>query len=89
MKIKPEHYNVILNVMKEFTLEKVIAHKEYLQSLGTVKNLAMRLRWDLLNARVKASWICDNIYPYANDDHLDTAVKSAFKEVFPSVAVDL
>jgi hypothetical protein len=38
-----------------------------------------RWRWDQLYAAKLSTWICDNIYPYANDDHLDTALKHILK----------
>jgi hypothetical protein len=46
----------------------------------------MRLRWDILRATQfftpdgfscnGITWICDNLYPYMNDNHIDTALRS-------------
>jgi hypothetical protein len=46
-----------------------------------VRDLDMRLRWDCLWSSVPSRWVCDNIYPYANDEHLDTALRRILKEV--------
>jgi hypothetical protein len=35
-----------------------------------------RYRWDLTYRAGLTSWICSNLYSYANDDHIDTALRS-------------
>ena len=35
-----------------------------------------RYRWDLLYKAGLSQWICDNIYQYADDDHLDTVLRN-------------
>ena len=80
MKIKPEHYN--------YMRETMLPHKASLPSRRfalsldpRVKNVEKRLRWDLLYATIKSQWIVDELYPYINDDHIDTALKSILKEM--------
>ena len=34
-----------------------------------------RYRWDLLYRAKLSQWLSDNIYPYANDDHIDTVLR--------------
>lgn len=34
-----------------------------------------RYRWDLTYAAGLTPWICDTLYPYCNDDHIDTALR--------------
>ena len=34
-----------------------------------------RYRWDLTYAAKLSLWICDTLYPYLNDDHIDTALR--------------
>lgn len=69
MKIKPEHIehlrNVIDNFADSYTLE------DYKREGLSEK----RWRWDLSFRAGLIPWICANIYPYANDDHLDTALR--------------
>jgi hypothetical protein len=75
MKITPEHYEFMRSAMAQVPADKVAAHREALKNDPRVRDLNMRLRWDVLHATVPSKWICDNIYPYANDTHIDTALK--------------
>jgi hypothetical protein len=36
---------------------------------------SMRYRWDLTYAAKLGPWICREVYPYANDDHIYTALR--------------
>lgn len=40
-----------------------------------VKDLNTRYRWDLLNECVECRWLCEQLYDYLNDDHIDTALR--------------
>lgn len=46
-----------------------------------VKDINKRLRWDILDYSVKAAWICDNLYPYIADTHIDNALKKIVPEI--------
>lgn len=81
MKIKPEHYAYILAAIQTIPSEGVASHAEALRSDSRVGDVATRLRWDLLWAAVPSKWVCDNVYPYANDTHLDTALRRACTEL--------
>ena len=35
-----------------------------------------RYRWDMTYKAGLSGWICDELYPYLNDDHIDTALRS-------------
>lgn len=43
--------------------------------------------WDWLRAAKingnTSTWICDNLYSYLNDDHIETAVKKILVEAYP------
>ena len=69
MKLKPEHFAhmkaAILANSKAPTLPSYLAR-------GLTEK---RWRWDLLYAAKLSPWICANIYPYANDEHIDTALR--------------
>jgi hypothetical protein len=84
LKIKPEHCDVIYDSVakaaevadaRNVTVDDYVAKK-----MG--KNPYMRYRWDLLNAAKiegnTSKWISDNIYPYANDSHIDTLLRRIF-----------
>lgn len=76
MKIKPEHLAHIRTEMLKSGATHTL--KAYLDAGLTEK----RWRWDWCYRTPGLSkWICDNIYPYANDEHLDTALKCITKGV--------
>lgn len=82
MKIKPEHYNRMLAAFAlNYTQAYVARYREQLKTDARVKELEMRLRWDLLHSAVGSKWICDMLYPYANDDHIDTALRAVMREL--------
>ncbi len=85
MKITLEHYNHMKTEIKKVVELKgpaaIEAHKESLKLNPKVKNLDKRFRWDMFNAACLVRFTCENIYSYANDDHIDTALKSIIKEV--------
>lgn len=74
MKIKPEHVAhmkaAILANSKAPTLPSYLAR-------GLTEK---RWRWDLFYAAGLSSWVCANIYPYANDEHIDTALRSITRD---------
>lgn len=81
MKIKPEHYNHLQNEFKKIDPARIAAHRESLQTDPRVKDLEKRLRWDCLWSVGLSRYLSDNIYSYANDDHIDTALKKIMKEL--------
>lgn len=75
MKVKPEHYNHI----KEEILK---VHSTALQQAYTMYNISHRgYCFDLLYRAKLSAWLCSNVYVYANDDHLYTAIKHILNEV--------
>ena len=76
MKIKSEHYIIMIDAIAK--LSESINMPSYLESLREdprVKDPLKRFRWDLMSSAVGSRWICDNLYSYANDDHIDTALR--------------
>jgi hypothetical protein len=37
---------------------------------------SMRDRWDALSAAGLIPWVCSTLYPYLNDNHIDTALRA-------------
>lgn len=78
MKMLKEHYEEIRKRCSEYDTEDRRAL--YRASNHT----AMRYRWDV--ARIAFGdlpggfdrWICDNLYSYLNDTHIDTALRKVF-----------
>ena len=78
MKITPEHYATIYKAIQSYIDARPGLVKEMLDMALTepgVKDYKKLVRWNLCYLVIPSKWICDNIYPYANDDHLDTALK--------------
>ena len=79
MKVTKEHYSFIKTEIQRLIdnkgLQAVKDHKEFLKTDDRVKDLNKRFRWDLFNAACLVPYTCDVLYPYVNDDHIDTALK--------------
>jgi hypothetical protein len=80
VKITTEHYNYLRDAITAIPQENIDAHRRKLLTDERVKDADKRLRWDLLYATVPSAWICDNLYSYLNDTHIDTAIKSIINE---------
>lgn len=89
MKITPEHYEFIKSaIQNKFTVSLVNDHRTFIESEWkrdhipfTQENVEKRLRWDLLWLSVTSAWICGTVYKYADDTHIDTALKNIVKEL--------
>jgi len=71
MKIQPEHAAHITAAVQAVDNPERRAKAQ----IGNHSNL--RYRWDCLWAAGLTRWVCDTIYPYANDDHIDTVLRQA------------
>jgi hypothetical protein len=84
MKIKPGHYEYMRDTITTFVKEnrhELDLHKLALANNPQVKDVGKRLRWDIAYAAGLSQYICDNMYPYANDEHVDTVLRNIMKEV--------
>ena len=77
MKITPDHYATLHMAITRARAAKLLPESNYyvLQNLT-----AKRWRWDLLwrakrEGYLPDRFIEDTIYSYANDDHIDTALR--------------
>ena len=80
MKIKPEHYNVLKSIISAFDRDKVLAYK----ALKLGKDPERRFRWDLFTFARRSGtekFMIEDIYKYANDTHLDTALRAIVREL--------
>jgi hypothetical protein len=75
MKIKQVHYKTMENKITEYLLENKTSLAKLLNQY--IKNglSLMQFRWDISYAAIGSKWICDNLYPYLNDTHIDTALR--------------
>jgi hypothetical protein len=84
MKIKPEHYDHMRSAIQEVVKKLPDGIEGYRQELiaeGKAKDIEKRLRWDMSYLARLTPFICENIYSYANDDHVDTALRRIMQEV--------
>lgn len=83
MKIKPEHLAWLKAGIEP--LDTVERRNLYLESrfpyADKVRELNKRYRWDLLHAAGLTGWLCDTLYRYAHDDHVDSALRSIVKDL--------
>ena len=49
---------------------------EQYRGMAGVKDPAKRRRWDAARAAGLITWMCDTLYPYANDEHIDSALRA-------------
>ncbi len=62
-------------------MARVPDHIAYLRTDPRVKDINMRLRWDMAHYAKLTPWFVDHVYKYANDDHIDTALRTAMTEL--------
>lgn len=67
MKIHPAHFQFLKNAITPLDTP---ARRKIYEGLTD-----KRYRWDLVYAAKLTSWICYDLYPYMNDDHIDTALR--------------
>ncbi|WNO06023.1 hypothetical protein [Rhodoferax mekongensis] len=81
MKIKPEHLDTLRQHIA--ALDTPERREQYRKGdfprAEAVKDLNKRYRWDLFNAAVPAKWVCDVLYKYSHDEHIDTALRNIVK----------
>lgn len=69
MKVRPEHVEhmraAMLPILQKNTKPADVSDK--------------RWRWDVARAAGLIPYTCDTLYTYANDDHIDTALRHIIK----------
>ena len=92
MKIKSEHYQILLNAVSGFfeQHEKGVFQKIVQECANDkrVKNPDRAAKYNIVRVAIVSytglffeRWVCDNLYSYLNDDHIETAINSAFKKL--------
>ena len=87
MKITTEHYAqlnaLVRRVVEKVGREQVKAHREGLKDDPRVIDIEKRFRWDFVYAVPYAERgpIIDAVYKYADDSHIDTALRKIVKEL--------
>lgn len=95
MKVKADHFEAIKSAIAEFDRKSVAKGENSLckhaaEYREVYKYTPRRFRWDYWWAASREAGLCvghsDNdvnlpIYDYANDDHIDTALRTAMREL--------
>ena len=81
MKITSAHYEHMKAAIAALPVEGMRTHKQMLASDNRVKDLEKRFRWDLSYAAKLTPFICSDVYSYANDEHVDTALRQIVCEL--------
>ena len=76
MKMTTEHYQYLQQAiepkMHEYPKHAYVNDKTDVEGHAYT---AKRYRWDLVHVARLTPWICDNLYGYLNDSHIDTALR--------------
>ncbi len=77
MKIKQKHYDYLVKAMQlaGVNAEWIRLRREFVSGCPNVKDVEKRVRWDALYQASVSYWICYQVYAYADDSHLDTALR--------------
>lgn len=82
MKLTREHFDHIEDRLGELVAANrtaIESHYDLLKKEGRYASdaaaLERRFRWDLLYAARLSEWLTKHVYPYANDEHIDTALR--------------
>lgn len=79
MKITTEHYNHMATSIGKLDINSI--RLAILNADRQPKDFDKRLRWDCMYQAGLSSWVCDNLYSYLDDSHIDTALKSIVKQI--------
>lgn len=82
MKIEKQHYEYLKNVIRStISNEEFSALVKEIKDTKKYKDLGTYLRWFILKIAKLTSYVCDTLYTYLNDDHIDSALKKICKEL--------
>lgn len=73
MKIKPEHLEHMRQALAKLDGD---FHRSRYQAAGLSTK---RYQWDLLRAARLMPWVCDTLYTYMDDMHIQTALNKLVK----------
>lgn len=79
LKIKPEHYEILKNAFIDLGKKMDLPHvKDQYMKTGHTE---LRFRWDMFWYIKMSGWVCRELYPYLDDDNIDSALVKIFKEI--------
>ena len=82
MKIKQAHYATLkANIAEIWTQHKNDCHRQSIINEGKARDVEKRLRNDWLHFAGLSMWVGDNLYPYMDDTHIDTALRHIMSDL--------
>ena len=79
LKITQYHLDVLHDAIHGLLAERPDLVELYetgqFQNSDKVKDINRRFRWDMLQCSIGSSWVCNNLYNYMDDRHIDNALK--------------
>jgi hypothetical protein len=82
MKITPAHYAHMKFAIATIPARDVMAVREFIINERKAQDIDKRLRWDMAYRAGLTPWFSHEVYHYANDDHIDTALRKIMRELF-------
>ena len=82
MKILAPHYEYMKKAISAHSPESVAVLRAHIVKEGKAKDIEKRLRWDLSYSAGLSQWLCDYVYRYADDTHIDTALRQIMRESY-------
>lgn len=68
MKMQPEHFKHMQKALS-------VCDTDFYRARYEAANLTtLRYQWDMVRHAGLMSWLCDTLYTYLNDDHIQTAL---------------
>lgn len=80
MKMKSEDFSYLKNIVERKVAALGPAHRDEYKREG---HSHKRYRWDILWLCKMNDFVCNTLYRYLNDDHIDTALRSILGGDYP------
>ena len=75
MKMKPEHFEYLKSTLSPYDTD-------FSRSLYAEYGFSTRrFQWDLVRHAGIMDWLCNTLYQYLNDDHIQTALNRIIKPI--------
>jgi GH24 family phage-related lysozyme (muramidase) len=80
MKITKAHFEHMESEIQKACKKNKTTVKEIVGLYSNMNLSQKRAMWDILRGAGLIPWICSTLYPYLNDDHIDTALRKIARQ---------
>mgnify|MGYP003637637815 CR=1 FL=1 len=85
LKMKEQHLTTIQHGIARLLAGAPLLIEDYengkFSNAGRTKNLNKRFRWDCLHSVMSSKDVCNTLYPYLDDTHIDSALRHVMTEM--------